>query len=221
MKILLISDGHGSLDKLKMLTPIAQDVDCIFFAGDFAAFNKEETGLPFLKELEVLHKNVYSVLGNCDPPSFIKELENYKMNVQACVQHFNDFVIVGSGGASKFTGATPNERTDDELISDIINNYTKKDEEPLILITHNPPYGTKTDKVAPLVHVGSKSIRKFIENVKPVMTVSGHIHEAFGVDNIGETVTVNPGALCDGRYAIAEIRKEKDRYTVSVELKTL
>ena len=221
MKVLLISDGHGALDKLKMLTSIATTVDCIFFAGDFAAFDKEETGLPFLKELKTLHNNIYSVLGNCDHPSFIKNLENYKINVQGNVQHFQDFVIVGSGGASKFTGTTPNERTDTELIGDIVNNYTKQDTDRLILITHNPPHGVKTDKVAPLVHVGSKLIRKFIEDSKPIMIVSGHIHEAYGVDTIGTTVAVNPGALCDGRYAIAEITKEKEKYKVNVELKKI
>ena len=221
MKILLISDGHGAIDKLKMLAPIAKTVDCILFAGDFAAFNKEETGFVFLKELKNLHNNIYSVLGNCDHPSFINELENYKINVQASVQHFNDFVIIGSGGASKFTGTTPNERTDNELVGDISNNYTKKDDDKLILITHNPPHGVKTDKVAPLVHVGSKLIRKFVEDSKPIMIVSGHIHEAYGVDTIGDTVAVNPGALCDGRYAIAEITKEKEQYKVNIELKKL
>lgn len=221
MRILLISDGHGAIDNLKMLNSISKTVDCIFFAGDFSAFNKAETGLPFLKELTNLHNNIYSVLGNCDHPSFINELNNYKINVQGSVKHFQDFIIVGSGGASKFTGTTPNERTESELIADITDNYIQKDNDHLILITHNPPYGVKIDKVAPLVHVGSKLIRKFVEDAKPLMIVSGHIHEAYGMDTIGKTIVINPGALCEGRYAIAEIAKEKEQYKVNIEFKIL
>lgn len=221
MKILLISDGHGAVDKLSMLTATASTVDCIFFAGDFAAFNKPETGLPFLKELKRLHNNIYSVLGNCDHPSFVNELESHNINVQAYAQQFQEFVIIGSGGASKFTGSTPNERTDSELVDDITNNYIKKNYDNLLLITHNPPYGVKTDKVAPLVHVGSKLIRKFVEDSKPIMILSGHIHEAYGSDNIGKTIVVNPGALCDGRYAIAEISKEQGEYKVQITFKML
>lgn len=53
------------------------------------------------------------------------------------------------------------------------------------------------------------------------MVVSGHIHESFAVDKIGETVLVNPGALMEGRYALAEITKNENGFEVSVELKTL
>lgn len=221
MKMLLISDGHGAIDNLKAIKNIASEVDAVLFAGDFAAFNKAETGLPFLKELKTIHKNVYSVLGNCDEPSFIEELIKNNINVQASKQHFKEFTIMGSGGASKFTGATPNERTDEDLAKDITNSYEKNECENLIIITHNPPHGVKVDKVAPLIHVGSKLIRKFIENAQPIIAISGHIHEAYGIDAIGKTVIVNPGALCNGRYAIAEITKEKNEYKTKVKLKTI
>lgn len=221
MKILAISDGHGALDNLHALKPIAENVDLILFAGDFAAFNKLETGLPFLQELRTLHKKIYAVLGNCDPPSFLKALQEHDMNVQASMQKIEDFVIIGSGGASKFTGATPNERDDVDLASDIVEHYIGKDEDNLILITHNPPRGASVDKVAPLVHVGSKLIRKFIEDRKPILAISGHIHEAYGVDKIGNTCVINPGALCDGRFAIVEIKKDNGKYIATASLETL
>ena len=75
--------------------------------------------------------------------------------------------------------------------------------------------------VAPLVHVGSKLIRQFIEEMQPILAVSGHIHEAFALDSIGQTVVLNPGALCDGRFAIAEIIKENGKYKVNASLKTI
>ena len=60
MKLLVISDGHGAVDNLLALSKLAQSVDLVLFAGDFAAFNQLETGLPFLKKLRSLNKNVYS-----------------------------------------------------------------------------------------------------------------------------------------------------------------
>ena len=221
MKILLISDGHGAIDNLRSLKDKTKDIDMILFAGDFAAFNKPETGLPFLEELRKIHKNIYAVLGNCDEPSFIEELKKTNINIQATTQYFGDFAIVGSGGASKFTGATPNERSDEELVSDIEKAYIKKEGEPLIIVTHNPPHSLKIDKVAPFVHVGSKLIRHFIEQNQPILAVSGHIHEAYGEDHIGSTLTVNPGALCDGRYAIVEIEKLDGKYKAYLQLKTI
>ena len=221
MKLLVISDGHGAIDNLISLSDIAKSVDLVLFAGDFATFGQLHTGLPFLKQLRSLHKNVYAVLGNCDSPVFIEELKTHGINIQASCVHFEDFILLGSGGASKFTGATPNERTDEELVSDIDSFYKQEDGNNIILVTHNPPYGAKTDKVAPLVHVGSKLIRKFIEEKKPILAVSGHIHEAFGIDTIGETLLLNPGALCDGRFAIAEIIKENGKYKASAILKTI
>jgi len=42
-------------------------------------------------------------------------------------------------------------------------------------------------------HAGNKSIRKFIERIKPVLAISGHLHECVGEDKIKETKVVNPG----------------------------
>ena len=54
-------------------------------------------------------------------------------------------------------------------------------------------------------HAGSPSIRAFLEAERPLLAVSGHIHEGRAVDSLGETTLVNPGPLCDGYYAVAEI----------------
>ena len=43
-------------------------------------------------------------------------------------------------------------------------------------------------------HVGSKSVRKFIEKYQPLIGLHGHIHESFASDKIGNTVVVNPGS---------------------------
>lgn len=224
MKILVISDGHGNIENLKTVAGTAKTVDMVLFAGDFAAFQKPETGLPFFKELIKIHKNIYAVLGNCDSPEFISYLEESGISLQKKIKHFGDFIFIGSGGGSKFTGATPNERTEEELISDLNLTELKAPENSniknLIAVSHNPPHGTKLDKVAPLIHAGSKLIRKFIETYRPLLFISGHIHESYAVDTLNETLMVNPGALCERRYAIVEITNENGKYKTSAELKS-
>jgi hypothetical protein len=71
--------------------------------------------------------------------------------------------------------------------------------------------------------VGSPLIREFIEKWKPLLVLSGHIHESAAVDAIGPTRMVNPGSLAEGKYALAEISGGgKVPFEVSsLELKTL
>ena len=74
---------------------------------------------------------------------------------------------------------------------------------------HCPPYGTRIDLAPKLdknlkpvyflgkpefIHVGSKSIRKFIEKRQPLLGLHGHIHESAGYDNIKKTIVFNPGS---------------------------
>lgn len=59
-----------------------------------------------------------------------------------------------------------------------------------ILITHGPPKGhmdvTRDMDTRALVHVGSKSLRKHVENrIKPKIHAFGHIHDENGIHNCG------------------------------------
>lgn len=222
-KFLIISDGHGDIEKLHALKPVAEKTDAVIFAGDFAAFQKIETGRPFLQELLKLHKHIVAVLGNCDPPDFEDELKKADISITNSLKEYKGFYFTGSGGGSKFTGTTPYERTDEELVSDLsaVKHLAEDGIKNLILVCHNPPYGGKTDKVAPLIHVGSKSITRFIKVYKPLLTVSGHIHESYAIDKIGETVLINPGALMEGRYAVANISLSNGKFKIQAELKRL
>ena len=139
-------------------------------------------------------------------------------------------VIAGSGGGSKFSGDTPFERTEDELVQDfdVIKNSLSQiaDDDgkcsSLVLIMHNPPKDTKTDVIPGGIHVGSQKLREFIENVQPVLVVTGHIHESAGIDKIGESTVINPGALMEGKYALAELKKTAGKWVVkSAELCSL
>jgi Icc-related predicted phosphoesterase len=280
MKVLILSDGHGAVDKLDALADAAKAFDLVLFGGDFAAFKKTETGLPFLERLAAFHDRVFAVTGNCDEPDFRETVESYDMSVEGTLSYFSGLMLAGSGGGSKFTGTTPNERTDEELVGDLrlaaiasggspwnVDPDDSDEDDPdgiadsstrfaegavpslsgakvavapapratldpapadepwnnLIVIAHNPPKDTKLDMIPNGIHVGSPLIRAFIDSKKPLLVVSGHIHESAAIDTIGPTTLVNPGALADGRYAVAEITggSGKPFAVASIELKTL
>ncbi len=67
-----------------------------------------------------------------------------------------------------------------------------------IVVTHCPPYRSKLDKMMLGKHVGSESVRDFVERTRPAISLHGHIHESPQMtgdfkDSIGSTVCVNPG----------------------------
>ena len=224
MKLLLISDLHGNLDVLDRMDGAFKEADAVLFAGDFAKFGEAATALPALEKLCSKHDSIYAVVGNCDEPSFLEELEKRDISVERMLSSHDGLTIVGSGGGSRFTGTTPFERTDEELLSDF-SLVTEQEAEgwgSLVAIMHNPPKDTKCDMVASGAHVGSPLLRKFIEDYQPLAVVTGHIHESVGVDRIGGTTVVNPGPLADGCYAWLTVARSGGGWEVrQVDLKKL
>lgn len=223
MRFLVLSDIHGDFAYLSKLEKEFLDADAIICAGDFAEVFKEDTGLPILEALVKKHETIFSVLGNCDPPSFLEKLEGYDVSVQGIIASFDGLSFVGAGGATRFTGKTPNEISEEEIVSDL-SLVRKAEDAPwdnLVMIVHNPPFNTKLDKVSMGMHVGSKLVREVIEEVKPLVFVSGHIHEAFAIDVIGNTLLLNPGSLAEGRYAILDIEKKDGVFVAKAELKEI
>lgn len=212
MKILLLSDAHGKENCFEPIKDLAKTCDCVLYAGDFSALNKPETAQPLLNALLKINDNVFAVTGNADEVAFKDVLESHDVSIEASFSAFDGLLFAGSGGASHFTGDTPNERDDEDLVGDLNLVLTASQEEKqetlwdnLVLVMHNPPKDTSCDKISAEVHVGSPLLREFIENHKPLLVVCGHIHEAASIDQIGETVVINPGSIAEGNYAVVEL----------------
>lgn len=74
----------------------------------------------------------------------------------------------------------------------------KPERTPLVCVFHGPPHGTALDQIHGDVHVGSRVVRKFLEERSPRISLHGHIHESPAVsgrfaDRVGSTICVNPG----------------------------
>lgn len=224
MKFLVISDLHGNLEVLDKMDEIFKQADGVIFAGDFAKFGSEETGLPALEKLCSKHDTIFSVIGNCDNPSFIEETEKRDISVEKQLVMYEGLAFAGSGGGSKFTGTTPNEKSEEELMADfkIITEQGEQEWSNLIAVGHNPPKNTDCDKISGGIHVGSQLFTQFIEQYKPLAVVTGHIHESAGICKVGTTTVINPGPLLEGKYAWLEVAKENGEWkVVSGELKSL
>lgn len=101
----------------------------------------------------------------------------------------------------------------------------KWDEIPIdtdILITHGPPHGIRdfvVDRLGTL-QVGCELLRERVDEVKPLMHIFGHIHGAYGVAYIKESVFVN-ACICTERYEpinkplVFDLKEEDGIFTVT------
>lgn len=216
MRFLVISDIHGDVEVLDKLDNEFSKADIVLFAGDFANEKDTETGLPVLQKLIKKHETIYSVLGNCDDPDFIEHIEENDISVENTIVFHENLAFTGCGGGTIHTGKSPNERTEEDILSDlhIVTDQDTSDWNNLITIMHNPPKNTKTDMIDGGIHVGSEMLYNWIEKIQPLLVVTGHIHESAGIDKINNTVVINPGPLCNGNYGIVEIQKENGIWVV-------
>jgi Icc-related predicted phosphoesterase len=84
---------------------------------------------------------------------------------------------------------------------------------PRILLFHTPPVSTLD--VDNGTHRGNAFVNEIIQAVSPSFLFCGHVTQSPGIEEIGSTLVVNPGALAEGRFALLNT---KDR---SVQLLTL
>ncbi|MBO7484832.1 MAG: metallophosphoesterase family protein [Spirochaetaceae bacterium] len=225
MHLLILSDIHGDFSRAGKIEEEFKKADAVLFAGDFSKLFKTETGLPILNEVMEKNENLLAVLGNCDAPDLLKELEKKDVSVQGELVFRDGLFFAGAGGALKFTGDTANERDEDDLMSDLqvvrdrFAEY-QDSENPgrwnnLVLIVHQPPKDTKLDKITAGIHVGSPALTEFIKEYQPLLLVSGHIHESAAIDTLGNTVMINPGSFAEGKYAVVQIQKENGEWKVA------
>ena len=206
MKILAFGDLHGNY--LKVLDYLNENnVDLIIITGDITHFGPAELGEEILNEISQFNIPVLAIPGNCDPITIHSKIENSRaVNIHGRSVIIKDIGICGFGGSNPTPFNTPLEFEEIQIYEEARKVFKDVSKQRIILfITHAPPYGTKTDQLPSGVHVGSKSIRKVIEEFKPTLNICGHIHESKGVDEIGITKVINPGELADGYGCLVHI----------------
>ena len=193
MRIFACSDLHGDAKLVESLVSKLrnENIDVVVIAGDlsFAESGLEGIVGPF-KEVA---PTIILIPGNHETPATIDFLcEKYKPNVfnlHGRALRIGDVGFFGLGLASIGLFNVFDEEAF-ELLSNAFEPI--KDAEKKVLVTHEPPYGTKLDFIG--WHTGSRAIREIIEKTQPDVCICGHIHETFGKqDKIGKTLCLNVG----------------------------
>jgi Icc-related predicted phosphoesterase len=208
MRLLIVADLHGQptaqRDLMKLLE---RGYDGLLLIGDISQLGPLGMIEGLLDSLKKLNLPVLSVPGNCDPKNTIEVLEAKGVNLHRKCVKLGNLTFIGLGGSNVTPFNTPLEFTEAEIAEEL-NKLAEKAGKNFILVTHAPPYGTPADMLPDGTHIGSKSIRAFIEQTHPLANCCGHAHEGRSISNLGDTVIVNPGPLSKG-YAAELTVKEK------------
>ena len=208
MIIVAITDIHARTKALTSLSDQLQSADLLLLCGDITHFGHRREMADILQLVKGINPSVLAVTGNCDYPDTEKFLVDENLSLNATVREFRDLTLFGLSGSLPCPGRTPNELTEEEF-GVLLGNLVIPEGKPLLMVSHQPPYGTMNDEVSKDQHVGSKTIREHIQKVKPLICFTGHIHEGIGIDHIGNTAVVNPGPAGTGSYVRAEVSDGK------------
>ena len=189
MKFLTFVDLHDDKKYLKALVNRAKkdDIEFIVCAGDLSEFGR---GLvPVLEKFNSIGKKFYVIPGNHETDEKLREVSKEFKNVinfhkEVFVKDDYVFLGYGEGGFAM---------EDAEFRKIAREWYGKYNGKKVILVLHGPPYNTKIDLLRDH-HVGNKDFRKFIERIKPRLTICGHLHETVNIiDEIAGTKVIHPG----------------------------
>lgn len=214
MRILACSDIHGDTENLEQILRRDHEADLILVLGDITDAGIDDYLERVGEVLDVLEEHgtfIKAVPGNMDDEAVLKELIERRINLhkQVFSMETADFVGFGGGDTPFDTPFEPDDGEREEVIRTLLGR-TKADHR--IVVSHMPPRGTSIDLTADEDHVGSPGLRRIIDEEDVNLVLSGHIHEARGVDRVGDTVCINPGPVNEGNYAIVEVDEDGIRF---------
>ncbi len=206
MNIVAIADLHDCADILDAFADVLDEADVVLLAGDLTNFGDRADVAHIIDVVHAHCPVVLAVPGNCDPPDVGAWLADEGLSLDGRHMIVDGIAFAGVGGSLPLGGRTPYERSESEFAIALDQAVAGLDPSlPLVLVSHHPPRDTDLDVAYSNPHSGSVSVRNFIEQHRPLICFTGHIHEAAGLDKLGPTHLVNPGPLRAGRYATARI----------------
>ena len=186
----LFSDTHALHRDLEM--PKATAYVC---AGDFTMFSKPRSLIAdFNVWLGELRGPVVLIPGNHE--SFLEEdpsarsmLSNATVLINQAVQImglqiWGSPITTHDGGAFGMSSPIARRR----ILAAI-------PEDTDIIITHTPAYGILDSTPGSAHHAGCMEVLRAVQRVQPMMHVSGHIHGAYGTEELDGTLFANAALL--------------------------
>ena len=199
MRFLVLSDVHRRDKVVKWANELIDDLDLdgTIVLGDITHFGPPEWAAEFLGGLK---GKTYAVPGNCDPPGTLAHIEHKAISLHLKKVNIGKYVLGGMGGSNPTIFDTPNEMSEEEIM-DRLRPVMERD---MILVLHCPAFGV-LDLPFSGKHVGSVSILKLVEEFKPMIVLSGHIHEDRGIVEKDGIFYMNPGPAKEGYSGLLEL----------------
>ena len=185
LRILAAADLHGNFDIAKKLSEKAknENVDLVILAGDIYGYNRGKPGI--LKPFKEKGQKVIFVPGNCDFNEECAELEKDGKNIHNYYVTYNGVGIVGVGSRNWKL------KLDTDDFNSLRDNFRQIKSSKKILVSHLHASGTLAELSG---FLGDPILRKVVEDFKPDLLISAHIHEAEGIeDKIMRTRVVQVG----------------------------
>jgi len=191
LKILAAGDFHGDSKTTRELAEKAEkeNVDLVVLTGDITGIVETKD---IIKPFKDRGKKVVFVPGNwesSEAAAFLSKLYEAK-NIGDHYVKYKDVGIFGIGSPDWQMELDENQ-TFNKLKKDF--NELKKDKnlKKKIMVSHHHAAGTKAEFSG---IPGNKALRKAIDEFQPDIFLSGHIHEAEGLEEkIGKTKVFNIG----------------------------
>jgi uncharacterized protein len=209
MKLVAVADIHGAHDRLDEILSREGGADVIIVAGDVTT---KGTPLQVEEAVAALRKHgatIVAVAGNMDPRHCEENLRNLGVSINASAITVGDAGFFGVSASPVTPFHTPYEIPEDEIARRAEEGWRSLP--PVrwkVFVPHSPPKGTEIDRTFTGLHAGSTAVRLFVERNAPDLLICGHIHEARGVDRLGNTTLVNCGPAGHGHYAVITLGDE-------------
>jgi len=205
-----VGDIHEDLSLLSEI-PGVSDATGLIISGDITNRGGRRRASRLLETVFTINTNIYAQIGNMDYAEITDYLDEKGWNIHAKGKQLSeDIGIMGVGYSTPTPFRTPSEVPDAMLAHWLNQGYEYVKHFPkLILVAHDPPFGSKAAMLPSGKNVGNTSVLEFIRRVQPDICLTGHIHEADSEDFIGKTKVLNPGMLCMGGYVRIRLREGK------------
>lgn len=210
MKIAYVTDVHGDLPCFgHFLKEGGRKAEALVVGGDLApGLNKGEQG-HFLEKnlLPLLRKTrgppLLLLTGNDDYRANLGTLEQGEREGLFTLLHQKTVALEGYFFPG-YCCVPPGPllirdwiRSEEQIAADL-RSLEKTPADRTVLVAHSPPHGTALDVIWSGQHVGSRAIRDFLKDARPLVSLHGHIHESPRMsgkvqERLGRTLAINPG----------------------------
>ena len=205
MRILAVSDLHGSVETFREILNQNTSVDIVILPGDITHFGPGTIVEGLLEIFRAKGIPLLAVAGNCDTREVDEELLRLGIGLNGRAHILSG---VGFHGVSATPPWQPRmfHYSEEDMAEILLSGFRGlNDCQSHVLVCHVPPFQTKVDRAYFGRHVGSRSVRDFIMEHQPSLVLCGHIHEARGTDRLGDTLVVNCGFGAKGYYAVVDL----------------